>query len=451
MELTKEERSLFDELKQKILNQKARDTDCRNHYYGKAKIEHLGISIPQAAEKLAFYPNWIATYVRVLEERMDVRLLVRQGTIDEDEKLRKVWQDNQLDLYSHSFHTDLLVYGRAIITVSRTTDGRPRIVVENPTNFSIKSDIVTGETTGALRMYQDKDENGLATVTHYAMYSDKEIIIFDDKAAAGVRGATVKRIPHYLGRVPVVMAKLINDTMDTQGHPIAEDLFKITELAGRTIMLLQLAMETVAAPQKIASGVTEKDFQNPDGTIDHDKWNRYFGSIWAVNNTDAKVTQLPGADLSGFLKTIDMLVEQASAVTGLPARLFGRNTVNPASEGAIRAEEARLVRTVERVNTAAGAAWAWALGIALRIINGEWEDSSVDIVWQNPTTPTESQQADRLQKLTGGKPVMSVRGAIEEMPWSALRKQKELEWLQQEAEEDMGYAAMEYPGTPYDE
>ena len=127
----------------------------------------------------------------------------------------------------------------------------------------------------------------------------------------------------------------------------------------------------------------------------------------------------------------------------------GRSSANPASEGAIRAEESCLIKTVERVNTAAGAAWGWALGIAMRIISKTWEDGSVDVVWQNPATPTEAQQADRLQKLTGGKPVMSVRGAMEELPWSALRKQKEMEWLGEEADQELGYAAMDEPGDPY--
>ena len=135
---------------------------------------------------------------------------------------------------------------------------------------------------------------------------------------------------------------------------------------------------------------------------------------------------------------------------GLEMCIRDSTTANPVSEGALRAEEARLIKTVERVETAAGAAWAWALGIAMRITSGSWEDGTVDIVWQNPATPTESQQADRLQKLTGGKPVMSVRGAMEEMPWSALRKQKELEWLRAEAEEEMGYVAIDAEGDPYE-
>lgn len=447
MALSKAEVALIDELKTKIIKQRKADDEARSKFDGTARVRHLGISIPEEAEPFQFYPNWIRTFVHVIEERMDVRLLVRRGTTDEDATLREVWSDNQLDMYSHVFHTDLLVYGRAVVSVSRGRDGKPRIVVEDPRYMAVKTNIITGETEAALRVYTERDLTTGTDIDQYALYTPTEVVIarYDAKGSR-----EVTRVQHRLGRVPVVMARLLMDSGDKNGQPLGKDLFHLTDLAGRTIMLLQLAMETVAAPQKIAAGVSESDFKRPDGTLDTDVWSRYYGSIWAITSKDGKVTQLPGANLSGFHDTIDMLVTQASAVTGLPARVLGRTTANPVSEGALRAEEARLIKTVERVETAAGAAWAWALGIAMRIKDGAWEDGAVDVVWQNPATPTESQQADRLQKLTGGKPVMSVRGAMEEMPWSALRKAKELEWLRQEAEEELGYLTIEDAGDPYE-
>lgn len=447
MALTANETALIAELRAKMRLQRRADDVARAKFEGTAPIKHLGISIPEEAEQFSFYPNWVRTYVNILEERMDVRLLVRRGTTDEDENLREVWSDNQLDMHSHVFHKDLLVYGRAVVSVSRGVSGKPRIVVEDPRYLAVKQNIITGETEAALRVYVDVDPNTGLRDERYALYTPDEIIIAKESPAGGDE---VQRVKHRLGRVPVVMARLLMDSGDKTGQPVGKDLFDIVDLAGRTIMLLQLAMETVAAPQKIASGVSREEFTSPDGSIDLDTWERYFGSIWAITSPDGKVTQLPGADLSGFMDTIDMLVQQASAVTGLPARVLGRTTANPASEGALRAEESRLIKTVERVETAAGAAWAWALGIAMRIAHGEWEDGTVDVVWQNPATPTEAQQADRLQKLTGGKPVMSVRGAMEELPWSALRKQKELEWLRLEAEEDLGYVAIDTTGDPYE-
>lgn len=448
MALTDKETALIHELRDKINRQKVLDRAARDRFDGTAKIKHLGIALPPEAEKFAFYPNWVRTYVKMIEERMDVRLLVREGTVDEDPDLRHVWAANHLDLHSHTFHTDLLVYGRAAVSVSRGSDGTPRVVVEDPRNLAVKANLITGETEAALRVYtDDADKTGVEQVETVVLYTPEDIIICKGDVF-GIQD-NVERIPHRLGRVPVVMAQLLMDSGDKNGQPVAKDLFDIVDLAGRTLMLLQLAMETVATPQKIAAGVTKEDFRNPDGSLNMDTWSRYYGSIWAISDTDAKVTQLPEASVTGFHSTMDMLVSQASAVTGLPPRLLGRSSANPASEGAIRAEESRLIKTVERVNTAAGAAWGWALGIAMRIISKTWEDGSVDVVWQNPATPTEAQQADRLQKLTGGKPVMSVRGAMEELPWSALRKQKEMEWLGEEADQELGYAAMDEPGDPY--
>ncbi|WP_259484371.1 hypothetical protein [Corynebacterium silvaticum] len=113
--------------------------------------------------------------------------------------------------------------------------------------------------------------------------------------------------------------------------------------------------------------------------------------------------------------------------------MMGQNTANPAAEGAIRADESRLVKQVERINSVAGAGWAWALGIAERIRTREWSaDGKIQILWRNPGTPTEAQQAGAMQKLTGGRPTLSVRGAMNEMGWPQARIDREIEWLSQE-------------------
>ncbi|CAB0732479.1 phage portal protein [Corynebacterium diphtheriae] len=91
------------------------------------------------------------------------------------------------------------------------------------------------------------------------------------------------------------------------------------------------------------------------------------------------------------------------------------------------------VKQVERINSVAGAGWAWALGIAERIRTREWSaDGKIQILWRNPGTPTEAQQADAMQKLTGGRPTLSVRGAMNEMGWPQARIDREIEWLSQE-------------------
>lgn len=324
---------------------------------------------------------------------------------------------------------DFIVLGRCALSVAADPDGgRPRIRVESPKNLATIVDPITRATKAALRIY--RAETGRAT--HMTLYLPDETIMISRQAG---KWDEVERIEHGLGRVPVVMA-FNQDTSDDvwRGETQFSDLKPLVNMAGRVMLQLQMAMETVSTPQKIALGVARSDFQDEHGNP-VDEWETYLGSVWAISTKGADVKQLPGADLAGFHKTITMLAEQAATVTGLPVRMMGQNTANPAAEGAIRADESRLVKQVERMARAIGAALAWSLGVAERIRRHTWEsDGKISILWHDPGTPTEAQRADALSKKTGGKPVLSVRGALLELGFTQARIDKELEWLEQERE-----------------
>src|SRR5699024_2472146 len=72
-------------------------------------------------------------------------------------------------------------------------------------------------------------------------------------------------------------------------------------------------------------------------------------------------------------------------------------------------------------------------GIAERIRTGAWPDgSTIQVEWRDASTPTKAEEADSIQKKTGGQQVLSVRGAMQDMGWSQPRIDQELAWLDQE-------------------
>ena len=399
MELTPEERRLAEKLFNKIQRQRREDRKNEHYYRGMQEIGNLGIAVPPDVQPFAFPLNWCRTYIEA----------------------------NDLDSLSHLVHRDLLIYGRAFISVAaRDGGGRPRIMPESPKDIAALVDARTREMTAALRIY--RDDTGIAE--YMTLYLPDSTVLIDRRAG---KWEATRRIKHRLGRVPLVMILNRQRTGEWSGETQLADLRPLVDMAGRVMLQLQLAMETVATPQKVALGVSQKDFVDADGNQIEDPWETYLGAIWAISSKDAKIEQLSGAQLTGFHDTIKMLAEQAATVTGLPVRMMGQNTANPAAEGAIRADESRLVKQVERLNTLMGAGWAWALGIAERIRTGSWDaDGQISTLWQNPGTPTESQRADALQKSTGGRPFMSERGAMAEMGWPQQRIDRELEWLEQE-------------------
>lgn len=429
MQLTTAEDALMRRLFTKIQRQKPEDRKNLDYYLGLQNIGNLGISVPPDVQPFAFPLNWCRTYVDVLEERMDVRLILRQGTSVEDQELRRDWEANDLDTEAQLAHRDLLIFGRAFISVAADPDGgRPRIRVESPRDMAAEVDNLTRTMTGALRLY--RDERGYAD--HMTLYLPDSTVMIDRTAG---KWEAVQRVEHGLGRVPVVMMLNRRRSGRWHGETQMSDLRPLVDMGGRVMLQLQLAMETVATPQKIAQGVKPEDFKRPDGTPVSDVWEQYLGAVWALSSESAKVYQLSGASLTNFHDTVKMLAEQASTVTGLPVRMMGQSTANPPAEGAIRADESRLVRQVERINTVAGAGWSWALGIAERIRTRRWDaDGLIRIEWHNPGTPTVAQRADAVSKLSGGLPIMSQRGAMNELGWSQPRIDQELKWMAGESD-----------------
>nr|WP_245621955.1 hypothetical protein [Corynebacterium lactis] len=116
--LSPDEQKLLESLHRKCMQQRGRDYANEQLYAGLQKVAQLGIAIPPEVEPFAFPMNWPRMYVEVLEQRMDVRLLLRSGSVEEDAELRTDWEANSLELEQHLAHTDLLVYGRCVASVS---------------------------------------------------------------------------------------------------------------------------------------------------------------------------------------------------------------------------------------------------------------------------------------------------------------------------------------------
>ena len=159
-------------------------------------------------------------------------------------------------------------------------------------------------------------------------------------------------------------------------------------------------METHAVPGKWAIGVTHNDFIDAKTGQPASAIKTYFNSMLTSKNANAKFGQFTASDLSNFKTVIDLLSEQMSAITGLPMRYFGMNTANPAAEGAIRADELRLVKNVELKNAVDGDAWSQVMAVAHKLATSD--DINANLVrcdWEDPNTPTYAQRADAITKL----------------------------------------------------
>ena len=442
MKLTDYEQTLMKRLEQRASKTRQQDRLNRLYYLGKQPIQFLGLRLRDEWLAQAFPMTWCRTLANVVVERQQVLRLLRRGEFTEDERLRAAWDASDMDSQSQRLKMDLAMYGRCFISVAMTDRG-PRMVAEPVRAMTLLTDEL-GETLAGMRQYWDEDNREVRRV----LYLPNETVIIS-------RSEVVDRIQHGLGRVPIVMAVMGDIDGDLRGTSVFEPVKRLADMSAETLLNARVALETTASPTKVMLDAA-MDIVDQNGNK-VEAWEMFYDSVLTVfsgadeqgKQVKADVKQLPGTDLSGFFKTIEMLGQQASSATGLPMRMLGHVTANPPSEMTVRGEESRLVRLVENYNDALGAAIGWALSISERLQTGVWpDDGSIDVSWRDPGTPTQAQQADALTKYvqTG---MMSRRTALEELGWSDTRIDREMERLEKEADPmGMAYRELARPVVP---
>lgn len=387
------------------------------YHSGTKTLQQIGISIPPELDVLEVVVNWPRVAVEAIVERSDVKTLRRTGQLETDRDLLTLFDANNLDSQIPMFNRDKLVFGRAFWSVNVDEAGEPSIMVESPREMVVKVDRKRREISHALKVhYRDGDYIEATSFT-------KNTTVWLSREKGQWRVTDWNR--HDLGRVPIVMSLNRQMTGDWDGRSEMADVIPLADAAARTLTDMQFAVEAAAVPRKFAVGVTRDDFVNANGEP-QTAWEAYIGSVWATANEQAKIGQLPGADLTGFIDVVTHYGNLAAAVTGYPVSYFGQKSAQPPSADSIRAEEARLVKTVERANGETGKALAWAFDLAERLTTGQWPVGNRTIVeWHDPGTPTFAQRADALQKLAGGMPILSREGAWDELGWTEARMERE--------------------------
>lgn len=423
MALTLDETNALDGLSRKLTMWAFDDARKNAYYEGQQRLEHIGLAVPPDLRRFETVVNWPRLAVDALEERLDLEGFRLAGAETDDTELWRIWQANDLDEESQLAHLDALIYGRSFICVGTgEDDGTPLVTVESPREMIAAFDPRTRAVSAALRLYGDTDENPdpqLAT------------LYLPDRTRWLAKGADGRWVEydgddHDLGVVPVV--PLLNRRRVGRWTGVSElaDIIPLTDAAARSLTNLQIAGETHSVPQKYALGVSKGDFVDSDGNP-LPAWEAYFRSIWATANKDAKLGQFAASDLSNFHETVNHYAKLVASLTGLPPHYLGFTTDNPASADAIRSSEARLVKRAERRQRIFGGSWERAMRLVLRLSTGDWVPAArgMEAIWRDAATPTHAAKVDAIQKLTGGKPIMSIESAQEELGWNKTRRDVE--------------------------
>ena len=430
MALTPSEIALIEQMHRDLDANAFNDERLLRYYQGQQRIEQLGMAIPPNMRRFLVVVNWPRVVVDTIEHRQNVRALILPGEETADPQLRAIWDASNLDAHVKMFNRDRMIYGRAYMSVGTNEDDSslPLVRVESPREMTAIVDVRREVVTAAARFYGE-DENGQRP-TNVTLYLPNQTV-WVQRGSDG-RWTEQDRDIHRLGAVPVVVHLNRRMSGSWVGESQITDIIPLTDSAVRTFTNLQFVIEAHGAPRKYMTGVEQKDFIDADGKP-LPQWEAYFDAIHMLTNPSAKIGQLEAADVSNFETAVNLYGKQAATVTGFPARYFGLHTVNPPAEGAMRADEAQLVESVEGQNIEVGTTLGWIGALALRLATGEWTPGNrVRVDWFDPATPTVSQREDALAKRRAAG-VLSREGYWDELGWSEARKAKERAYFDAEA------------------
>ena len=435
-----DESKLVDDLSRRLFTSYGDDQRFDRYYEGSQRLAHIGLAVPPELRKFETVLNWCRTVVDSVSDRMRMKAFYLPGEDRASEALRESWDYNNLDSESIAHHQEMLILGRGFVSVGANEEDPefPLIQVENPRELAVDIDHRHRRLRAAVRvMPSENDAPG--TPSNAVLYLPDSTMRLKRHQGQWV---VEDRDDHGLGRVPLVM--FLNRRRVGQWTGVSEmvDAIPLVDAAARSLTNLQLAGETHSVPQKYVLGMSKGDFVDANGNP-IPAWEAYFNAIWANQNKDAKVGQFAASDLSNFHNTVDHYASKLAGLYGLPARYVGITSVNPAAEGAIRAEEARLILNVEKKAALAGDGWGWVMGLVERFRTGEWVSGSrIKTDWFDAGTPTYAQRADALTKMyNSGQGILSREGVWEELGWSEARMERERSRF--EAEARAGLVALE--------
>lgn len=430
MALTPSEVTLIDALKRDFDARSMDDELLLRYYLGRQRVEQLGMAIPPAMRRFLVITNWCRVVVDTTNDRQQVRSLILPGEETADPVLRSIWDANDLSAHLAMFNRDRMVYGRGFLSVGANEDNPelPYVRVESPREMVARIDRRKEVVTAAARFYGGSEMD--ANPTNVTLYTPDETVWVE--RGEGGRWAEVDRDVHRLGVVPIVMHLNRRMSGGWSGESQMTDLIPLVDAAARSLTNLQFAQEAHGIPRMFMTGVKQGDFVGADGKP-IPQFEAYFDAIHTITEAQGKVGQLDAADLKNFETALDIYRTEAANATKFPASFFGITSANPPTEGSIRAEEARLVRSVEAQNTEVGMTVGWAGALAYRLATGnEIVGNRVRTDWFDPATPTVSQREDALSKRKAVG-VLSREGYWDELGWSEARKAKERAYFEAEA------------------
>lgn len=324
--------------------------------------------------------------------------------------LWKSWLRNDLDQHASTAHREALALGEASAIVWGRNK-RAVVTIESGHQVAVYRDAGSGEVLAAIKRWSVLAPDGTAKQTKWVVYRPDKIERLTGDGSAITAAKIDETIDNPFLAVPVVPLTNSDRVLDANGASEITDLIPIVDALNKITADMLTGSEYGARPRRWATGLEleERPAMNDDGSPVLEDGQQVMEAVNPISETDrmmvneaegGKFGQLPGADLTGYETAVNILLQQAMAVSGLPAHYVGVFGANPASADGIRAAEAALTARAESKQGPFGRAWEQVGRLILAVENGgEVADYNVRVRWADPATRSKAQEADATVKL----------------------------------------------------
>ena len=97
-----EDLALIGSLTRELNQRRRRHDELDKAYRGERQVEMIGLAAPERLRGFEFPLNWCRVTVDSVENRQDVRSLIRPGAEVDDEALREAWVANDMEAQASS-------------------------------------------------------------------------------------------------------------------------------------------------------------------------------------------------------------------------------------------------------------------------------------------------------------------------------------------------------------
>jgi hypothetical protein len=333
-----------------------------SYYDGAAPLKYSTERLRQAFESMNVYfaENWLQLVVTSVLDRLTLKGFSVNGTSNSD--LDKLFASENMQLTSYDVHEAGLVTSESFVIAERDEEGNVSTYYNDPRLCHVfyKAD-KPKEKEFACKYWQDEGDGAKHLVLYYP---DRFEYYSASKNASTARGFNLDSVEaNETGVIPVFHFR--NTRRGKGEFGVAE--YSMQDAANKLFSDMLVAAEFTSVKQRVIISKADpgdlKTFEN-----------------WWIPDSDAKVQEVGGAELTNFLDAIDRIAQAMGIITRTPKHYFFAQGGDPSGDALI-AMEAPLTKKVTQRQENYAVTWKEVASYMLKLMGTEVDASAIMPIW----------------------------------------------------------------------